>query len=339
MKDAVPYVKLSKKEEEKCLALLRRANTILSKWSECFGSRKGREFRKMLFQGHRDATVMKQVEERIPADQIEQFRKERQFIIAIHVTKYPDLENRTVEYAMLCGFSAMARKHARRWFNFNGEGNGLSLSDYLNEAYLCLLDSIYGYTRDDITFATFAWKALQNRMSYVTNKSNLFCPLTNPDLELLTKYEDTKRSFNAPVSFDQVVEAMGLDDEQYDALSAILTKVYSESQLTLTSEDGGDESPEDYTSLRGTMRQEEEENIIKLTVNEAIEMADLTEFERIVLDASMELDPETGEPYYGWMSRVARENINPNTNEPYTRMWVSLALKNAYRKIKAVMVA
>lgn len=338
MKDFVPYVKLSKKEEGKCLELLRRANTFLAKWSECFGPRKGREFRKMLFEGHKKPELMAQVEEKIPSDQLQQFRKERQFIIAVHVTEYPDLGNRTVEYAMLCGYSALARKHARRWFGWNGEGQGMSMDDYLNEAYLCLLDSIYGYTRDDITFSSFAWKALQNRMSYVTNKSNLLKPLTNPDLELLTKFEDAKRQFNDHVTFDQIVESMGLDDEQCKSLSAILTKVYSESQMENSSDTDG-ENATDYTSLRGGMREEEEQHIIQLTVRDAISRAGLTEFERIVLDASMELDPETNEPYYGWQSRVARENVNPNTGRPYTRMWVSYALQNAYDKIRAVMVA
>lgn len=36
MTDTVPYTKLTKKAEEKCLDLLVRANILLKKWAECF---------------------------------------------------------------------------------------------------------------------------------------------------------------------------------------------------------------------------------------------------------------------------------------------------------------
>jgi DNA-directed RNA polymerase specialized sigma subunit len=326
MTDTVPYIKLTKKAEEKCLDLLVQANVLLKKWAECFGARKSREFRKLLFKGHRDKAAMAEVEQSIPVTLLDEFRQERQFIIAIHVTKYPDLDNRTVEFAMLCGYSGLGRKHAKRWFAQNGEGNGMSLDDYKNEAYLAILDSIYGYTDRTISFSSFAWASLKNRMIACTNKCNLLCPLTNPDLELLARYEDTRKTFNDHVTFDQVVAAMGLDEEQYKALGAIMTKVYAESQIAVD-HTGHDDTPNDYTSLRSGIDNDGEDRIIRLQVRQAIDEADLTDFERIVLETSMN-------PYYGWQSDVARNNINPSTKKPYTRMWVGLALKNAHEKVR-----
>ena len=330
MTDTVPYTKLTKKAEEKCLDLLVRANILLKKWAECFGARKSREFRKLLFKGHRDKVVMAEVEQAIPVTLLDEFRQERQFIIAIHVTEYPDLDNRTVEFAMLCGYSALARKHAKRWFAQNGEGNGMSLGDYINEAYMALLDSIYGYTDPSMgTFSNFAWNSLKNRMIACTNRCNLLCPLTNPDLELLARYEEARRSFNDHVTFDQVTAAMGLDEAQYKALGDIMTKVYAESQIAVD-HTGHDDTPNDYTSLRQGIDTEGDNRIIRLQVRQAIDDAELTDFERIVLETSMN-------PYYGWQSDVARKNVNQTTSKPYTRMWVGLALKNAQDKVRAVL--
>jgi hypothetical protein len=337
MRDAVPYIRLSVKEEEKCLEMLRRANRLLQEWSELFGARKSREFRKMLFKAHVNPAMMADIEAKIPHDKLDCFRRERQFIIAIHATEYPDLGNRTVEYAMLCGYSSLARKHARRWFSFNGESGGMGLDDYTAEAYLCLLDAIYGFTKDDYTFSSFAWAVLRNRMSTATNKSNLLRPLTNPDLCLLTQYEAAKKKFNDHVTFDQVAEAMGLNHDQRLDLNGILMKVVTESQMAPPKDDG-EQQGNDLSALRDT-RLEEEQKIIKMDVDEAIENADLTDFERLVLDTSMTFDPETNEPPKGWMTKLALATINPNTGRPYTRMWVSLALQSAYQKIKRMLVA
>lgn len=328
MKDLVPYVKLTQIQTTKCLELLRQSNTLLKKWAECFGSRKGRDFRKMLFQGHKDAAVMAEVESRIPSSSLDDFRRERRSIIEIHVKTHADLGDRTVEFAMLSGYSAMARKHAKRWSNQNAEGGGMSLSDYLNEAYISLLEAIYSFTKDGISFSSFAWVALHNRMITVTNKSNPLCPLTNPDLELLAKYEDALRSFNDHVTFDEVAAVMGLDEEQCKILGSIMTRVYAESQIK---DQDMAEANNDYTGLRQGMQEGEKTRYTQLSVRDAIHRARLTDFERLVLDASLE-------PYYGWQSDLARNSVNPETGSPYSRMWVGLALKSAHEKVKSALL-
>lgn len=333
----IPVVKLSKQEEEFCLEKLRTANVLLAAWSEkIYGGRKNREFRRNLFNGIKTPAIMNEMESKLPASLVSKFREERATIIEVHETPVPCLDNRTVEWAMFCSYHLLCRKRAKRWCG--GEGSGMSLDDYLAESHICLIDTIYGYIRNDIKFSTFLWKCLENRMSYVHNRNNMLCPLTNEDLTLWTQYEEAKLQFNDHVTFDQVVEAMGLDEEQCRALGVIMTKVVSESQIV--SGDGPSASTNinhgnDYTSLR--LGKEGNDNIVKLTVSDAIKRANLTPFERIVLDASMVLDPETGEPYYGWQTEVAKNNINPGTGEPYSRMWVGMALTAAYKKLKRVL--
>lgn len=334
MTDMVPYVKLTKKQEEVCLEKIVKANGLLKKWACYLGDRKAREFRKQLFKGVRDRKVMSELEKSVPTENLEEFRAERRFIISIHMDELTELDNRTVEYAMLCGFSALARKHARRWFCQNEPGSGMSLGDYNNEAYIALLDAIYGYDSFGVKFTSFAWATLHNRMIYVTNGNNPLCPLTNPDLMLLAKFEDTRKSFNDRVTFDQVCERMGLSDDQYKSLSTIMAKVYTESQITGHNNLGAgvgassDDVPNDYTALRNVERADRTATIV--SVRDAIERADLTDFERKVLETSLN-------PYYGWQADVARNTLNPNTGEPYTRMWTAIALKNAHEKVRVAL--
>jgi DNA-directed RNA polymerase specialized sigma subunit len=331
--DNVSYITLSKVELSKCLSILRHTNTNLKKWAVYFGARKNRDFRKKLFLGVKNQAVMAELESKIPVELLDQFRQECKTIISVHTQIHPDLDNRTVEEAMLSGFSALARRHAKRWARQLGEGNGMSLGDYRNEAYMALTDAIYGFTKTNISFTSFLWRALKNRMIYVTNKSNMMCPLTNPDLELLAKFEDTRRSFNEHVTFDQVAEAMGLDEKQHRMLNKVMTRVYSESQLVTDLQHGDGDTYNDYTSLRTNVHPDENgDRILKMSVRDAINKAGLTSFERIVLETSMA-------PYYGWQSDVARNNVNPTTGKAYTRMWVGMALKNAQEKIKGVLVA
>lgn len=319
----IPYVRLTPKQLEKCLGLMLQGNRLLKKWSEFYGSRKLREFRNKLFQGDKNPGNC------IPKNRLKEFHRELPLILAIHETPYPDLGHQTVEWSMLCNYSALARKHAHRASNTEVGGN--TFDDYLQEAYLCILDAIYSFTRDDIAFSTFAWAVLKNRMIQVINKANLLCPLTNTDLELVARYEQAKTTFNERVSFEQVVQAMNLSDEEIRVLNTAMTRVYCEHQLGDQQNESGDEevSGNDYTSLRSVQTDDNNGLIVQMSLADCIERAGLTAFERIVLETSLH-------PYYGWQTDVAKKNVNPNTGKPYSRMWVTYALKNAHKKLRAV---
>jgi hypothetical protein len=84
--------------------------------------------------------------------------------------------------------------------------------------------------------------------------------------------------------------------------------------------------PNDYTALRNVERADRTATIVSVRVTPS-SCADLTDFERKVLETSLN-------PYYGWQADVARNTLNPNTGEPYTRMWTAIALKNAHEKVR-----
>jgi DNA-directed RNA polymerase specialized sigma24 family protein len=292
-----------------------------------FPPKASRKFRNRLLKGDTNPS------NRIPKDKLAEFHSELPYIVTIRNDVYADLGNRTVERAVLENFAALAKSHAKKWSR-EGDPNGLTFRDYLQEAYLCIVDAIYAYRRDDIEMSTFVFTALKNRMINTTNQQgNLLSPLTNDDLELMSLYEQTRRKTNQRVTFDEVVELMGLSPKKASQLNSVLTKVYAEQQLGGTKGDGDDDQfGNDYTGHRvGVDHESENDGLVgKRYVESVIKKANLNDFEKIVFAQAME-------PYYGWQSDIAARTINPDTKQPYTRMRVTQVLENARNKVKRVM--
>ena len=163
----------------------------------------------------------------------------------------------------------------------------------------------------------------------VTNQGNLFCPMTNPDLELVIRYEKAKQNGG---TFDEIVDSLGLTTDQGKYLGSILNKVFSESQF------GGDDVGEnqannDYTGYRtGSDRKTVATDVVgeEEFVNVTLDRANLTLLERKVILAAME-------PYNGWQSVFAKTHINPTNGKHYSRMWITLVLAKAREKVAKVL--
>ena len=67
--------------------------------------------------------------------------------------------------------------------------------------------------------------------------------------------------------------------------------------------------------------------IAQIDYTDMVQNAGLTEFELAVVEAS-----QSGEA--GWKTKVAAENVNPKTNQPYTRAAVKAILEKAYSKMR-----
>jgi DNA-directed RNA polymerase specialized sigma subunit len=319
----VEPVRLSPSEELLCLTLLRDANKLLKKWAKFYGFRKGREFRNKVFGGDLNPGNV------IPKGKLKQFHADLEIIMSVRNDAVASLGGRTVEMAMLQGYISLSNKHARRWFH---AGGGADLEDFEQEAALALLDAIYGFIREDITFSTYAWAVVKNRMIYSSNKLSKLSPFTNDDRELLIRFEDAKMDFDGPVSFDMVVTSLGLEESEITLLNQMLTRVVNESQISEGSERDSSNamsprSGNDYTALRRDVRASDGDQSVVLSVRSAIERAALTEFEAAVLETSLT-------PYYGWQTDIAKKYINPVTGKVYTRAGTGVALKNAKAKVK-----
>lgn len=319
------YVRLSETQKPKALEVLRRGATLLKKWASFYHPKKFRQFRNDVMKGNKNP------QEAIPADRLPEFHADLSHILAIRKPD-PELGGRSVEQAVLENFAALAKKHARQWSS-DGDPNGISRSDYIQEAYMTIIEAMYQYTRDDIDLSTFVWQSLRNRMINVTNQGNLFCPLTNSDLELVVRYDRAKKNGG---TFDEIVESLGLSVEEGRHLGSILTKVFSENQLGSHEDSSEVDSPSnDYTGHRVGIDSEPLEVAMvdeQEHVENVLDNANLSFLERKVLEVAMD-------PYYGWQTDFAKKHINPETNKPYSRMRITQVLESARAKVAKVLEA
>jgi hypothetical protein len=332
----VPYVKLSAMQKRKALEIVGKGNTLLKKWSAFFPSKKYRVFRNAVMEGSKNPKFNGQAA--IPADKLCEFHKDLPEMTAIRHKKLAELDNRSAEQALLEGFSALAKRHAKKW-SLEGDPVGLTKQDFLQEAYMQVIEAIYAWLPDaggDIS--TYIWWSLKNRMSNVANQQgNMFCPLTNADLELMSRFDKKKRGMDYNATFDQIVNELGLSSEEGKHLNGILTRVFTENHMF--SEQRADEHADsDYTMHRAGIDSETgtEQLIASQYVKDVIGKADLTKIERELIEMAMESN-------HGWQTEFSKKYAdaewfqNPKTGKPFTRMGVTLMLRSAREKLSRVI--
>jgi RNA polymerase sigma factor (sigma-70 family) len=327
----LPQITLTPDQKRKCEEIMTSGNRLLKQWATYYGPKKVKEFRNLILAGNKNPGGV------IPEELLPQFHRDLPIILSIKVDRFIELspanseeiQPRTVEEAILSGFAALAAKHAHAWAR-SYSVSGLSLEDLLQEAYMAVIDAIYSYAPEGEynAFSTFVWYTLRNRMARVLNEQgSRFCPLTNSDLDLVIRYDKTVNNSTEKVTFDQIVEAMGLSSEEGVYLSNILHNVVYHGDKDNYSEDG---PGPDYTSIRAGIDNEplETEKIDdKLDVETLFQKARLSKLETEVVQASMN-------PYWGWQSDIAAKSINPSTGLPYSKVWIKKILETALEKLR-----
>lgn len=328
----IPYVPLTKEQKNFCKEKLIRCNLLLQKWGQFYPENDRHVFRRQIMAGDNNPSG------KIPAKKLSKLKADLVVIRFVRNTRCPELDNRTVEEAVLSGFVAMCRKHARKWSREN-DVTGITFTDYLHESYAKILSGMYSFTRPDIALSTFFWMAIHNHLINVTNQQR-FLRLKNDDLKLVVNYEKTRSKANKAVTFDEIVKLMGLDAKTALHLGTLLTRIYTENQITLNgnSDDSGDDDVSgfgDYTACRSGIKRENASHDavdIRLSVQEAMKKANLNDFEKIVINAFLE---DGGA--LGWQTRLAKRLVNPNTGESYSRMWITMKKEQAMAKLRGYM--
>ena len=329
----IPYIRLTADQKKKALDILGQGTVLLKKWSKFFPAKKSRQFRNAVMNGS-DNPAYDGVPA-IPSEDLADFHSDLPVIRAIRYDRYADLDGRTVEQAILEGHSALARKHARMW-SLDGDPVGLTIQDFQQEAYMQVIEAMYAWLPNstaDIT--TYIWRALRNRMSNVVNQANMLCPLTNSDLELVSRFEKIKRSMSTgmSVTFDQIIGELGLSKEEGKHLNALLARVSTETNLSDNDFGLQDVTTvgNDYTAHRTEIDNIENDDIVnQLSVEETLDQAGLSEFERELIEAAMN-------PYSGWQTDFAENHINPKTKLPYSKMRITQVLEIVRAKVARVL--
>lgn len=324
----VPYVKLTGYEKEFALDILGKSNVLLKKWSSFFGSKKFKACSMAILNGDDNPFNC------IPLNLLEEFRSDLLTIRASRNESQQQLGNRTVEEAILQSFAAMAKKYALKWSS-QSNLTGITKSDYLQEAYIQVIEAMYSWLPEfDVEISTFICTALKHRMAKVCNsQGSLLSHLTRSDLNLLIQYRKVS-SERCGLSFNQVIEQIGMSKEQGKHLELVLKNVVLETELQDMSHRNSDGSheTEDYTGYRTDVTDISETEIMiqENHVQSTLDKAGLSSIERELIELAMN-------PHYGWQSEFAANHINPTTNKPYSRMRITQMLEIARAKVASVI--
>lgn len=300
----IDHIDLTEEQKAKALEILGVGNILLKKWSAFATKKEICGFRAAILRGESSG---------IPGDKLLEFQSDLPTMTAAKNVSQPLFGGRTIEVAVMQSFSAMAKKFAYDW------SRGNNAEDYLQEAYLKVLDAMYSWLPDNGSdICTYIYHCLKHHMMKFVNNCNPFCPLSNADLQLLIQYKRIVKS-DEHLTFDDIVQKMNLSLKKRLRLNQILSKVSCESQL------GNDEEKFE------PFQEESSENIIfTWEADEILNRSELTSLEREVLNASMQ-------SYRGWQTEFARTHINPKTQQPYSRMRITQILESARAKIAKVI--
>ena len=315
----IEHIRLNASELDECQRIMARGNNKLKQLAEMVGM-ENIKFRVRLFKSPFAVAEWPELSEA----QVVTFTEALPDILAV----------RAIEYKMLCAFCRLAHKMAKRWFTPNSSNPSLDISDYLQEALMALLDAVYGYSDPSTKFITYATTTIRNRLSKCTNKSHPLSPLSNEALGLIGRFEAARQALNGPATQTEIYEAAAFTPDEIAVYESARVMVFNQSvplreEDSLPADNAYYAPISDYTEGRRGIDHETDTVPCYFEIREAMDKARLTPVERRIVETFVQ-------PYYGWQSQLAKELLNPVTNQPMTRAGVGYILRKALDKIKAV---
>lgn len=238
---------------------------------------------------------------------------------------------RDIEWPMLQGYAPLLVKLSNQWVNCND----VEFSDLYDESVIALLNAIYGYSKPQWKFITYATNAIKRRILTVVNKNNSLSRWSNRARKLRKSFRqieaDAQQSSGGHVTFDEVCRLMGLSLKHRKVLESMLVKVIKSSDFN-----GTDRGHDRHATLLEEVAADDAAVDRELDFDQkvAIGATPLDEWEQAVLCAYLESDGSTG-----WQTKVASEHVNPETRKAYSRMAPGIALARIQKKILATYIA
>lgn len=236
------------------------------------------------------------------------------------------MEVKQRESRILESVAKLVFRQARRYHRHYASNTGMEFEDMYSECLMAASRAIYAYHLPN-RLTTLIVHTMRNHCVTISNKSQPFSRWPNQARVLLKQFKAAEREAMAkgPVSYDELVKQMKLEPEQRRELDLLLVK------MSVDSDHG---APDDEFSILDVVTTNEIEDRDVL-VREAIANVDLSTWERIVLNAFLNAPSGTK----GWMTRVAEENINPDTGKPYSRRAPRVALDRIFNQLRERLIA
>lgn len=228
-----------------------------------------------------------------------------------------------IEFEILSAYSRLFYKMAKAWSSID---SSMSFEDYYDEIVIAAIVAIYGFVKENVKFSTYLTWVIKTKMLNVSNENKPLSAWTQDNKKLYGDFERTCQSNGKEIGFEEIVKLMELNEKQTFDLRSMLTKVINQTEL---SRDDKDES----TSF-GIYNAEQHVStpVMDFDQMEIIRGIQMTNWERTVFEAYL-----VGGR--GWASEVARNNINPDTDKPYSRRAPKVTLDRILGKIKENIAA
>jgi len=319
----MPKTRMTKEQSNHAMKILNSGNVLLRKWSVYDKKKCARLFRNAIFEGQTNPRNV------IPENLMPEFDCDRVVILAAKKTTFED--GRTVEEADLQNYAGIAEKLAHRLKSYN---NTFEFSDFVQEGYMQIIECMYSWlAKFEVEMSTFIYCSIKRRYSKLINTGNLFCPLTNSDIDLILQYQSIKEKSNYS-TFDEIVSKMELDYEQSINMSRLFCKIVNQSQIECRSNHHYREDNSfgnDYTHLSVESHNDVNATEQNEYVKNIISKANLTPLENELIHIAMESHKA------GWQSEFAKTHVSPKTGKPYSRMRITQILESAREKIRKAM--
>ena len=314
----IPHVEASNSQKREWEKIMRRGNRILKQHWKRVATRLGKKYSRTSFRIDLFAALKKCRRGRLFVHKVLVLQHDLDLILAV----------RDLEWPILCSVSKQIFRQSEKWVK-RQHGSSLTFGDFYREASMATSDAVYGFTRPNIVFLTYAYHAMHRRIINAINENKPLCPWTQENKALHTTFHRTvhkmKMKMGREPSFEEVVKKLKLNGSQISAIRDMLVRVVNHSDLPST------DNEDDYLADAGFygVVEPDQSTGFDLDVLATVEM---DSWERAVLEAYLAAPHGSR----GWQVEVANQHTNPSTGETYSRAAPQLALRRVVERIKSV---
>lgn len=201
----------------------------------------------------------------------------------------------------------------------NSQGKQLSFEDYYNEALMTARRAVYSYCQVDIKFTTFVQSSIINRFRNINNANKPLSRVSKKVRNIQQTFAKLKKQ-SPEMSFDDIVKQMNLSEKEIKLLKAATRTVTSMSQF---------EDNETQSFIETIPCSNNDQLFNGIDMNKI-----LTFIKNEVSDWDYKVFVAFINGSHGWASKIAEENINPETGKKYSRRAPKVALDRVLEKIK-----
>jgi DNA-directed RNA polymerase specialized sigma subunit len=327
----LPHYDATDAEKAEWVGILCRGNKVLSIYHEQAKAHVGHrysfhKFRKDLFAAMKTCGVGPAIIQRkqmLPQTAVEEAKTIRFGVAATDLAIIRQIQK--IEFTILCSVAKMIYKNACKWERRKHDST-LQFADFHQVGVMAVVGAIYQFKRENIELTTYFQHAIHRKILNETNSAKPLSAWPQKSKKLYGEFEAKQHELGTHVTFDEVAQLMKLGTDEVADLRAMLTHVLRHSEMAKDGSQHGEDSL-DLGLFAPTVAPPE------LSDNEsvaALAQIKMTQLERDVLKAYLYGDR-------GWATRLASENINPTTNEPYSRRAPRLILNRVLARIRDKM--